>query len=91
MVNDDTLSQTSKTASNPPPNYLLPQFYLIPNYQINYTLENVFRKLKARNRTHAVSKAFTLGILTTQLLTYIKNCFKVDGWNLYDILEEDKI
>ena len=50
-----------------------------------------FRKLKARNRTHAVSMAFSLGILTTQLLTDMKNSFKVDGWNLYDISEEDKI
>ena len=58
---------------------------------VKKTFENIFRKLKARNRTHAVSKAFSLGILTTQLLTDMKNSFKVDGWNLYDILEEDKI
>ena len=51
--------------------------------------KNVFRKIKARNRTHAVSMAFSLGILTTQLLTDTNNIFLVDGWNLYDILEED--
>ena len=58
---------------------------------VKKTLENIFRKLKARNRTHAVSKAFSSGILTTQLLTDMKNSFKVDGWNLYDILEENEI
>ena len=45
---------------------------------VKKTFENVFRKLKARNRTHAVSIAFSLGILTTQLLTDAKNNFKID-------------
>ena len=58
---------------------------------VKKTLENVFRKLKAKNRTQAVSIAFTLGILTSQFLTDANNTFKVDGRNLYDILEEDKI
>ena len=58
---------------------------------VKKTLETVFRKLKAKNRTHAVSIAFTLGILTSQFLTDANNTFKVDEWNLHDILEEDKI
>ena len=58
---------------------------------VKKTLETVFRKLKAKNRTHAVSIAFTLGILTSQFLTDVNNTSKVDEWNLHDILEEDKI
>ena len=58
---------------------------------VKKTIENIFRKLKAKNRTHAVSMAFSLGILTTQLLTDMKNSFKVDGWNLDDVFEENEI
>ena len=36
MVNDDTFSQTSKTASIPYPHYIPIQFPRIPNYLINY-------------------------------------------------------
>ena len=58
---------------------------------VKKTLENVFRKLKARNRTHAVSKAFTLGILTPQLLTDANNIFKVDEWNLQGLSDEIEV
>ena len=58
---------------------------------VKKTLENVFRKLKARNRAHAVSKAFTLGILTPQLLTNANNIFKVDEWNLQGLSDEIEV
>ena len=37
MVNDDTFSQTSKTASIPRPHYIPTPFSQFSNYQINYT------------------------------------------------------
>ena len=32
---------------------------------VNYHLKQVFRKLEASNKTHAVSRAFKLGLITT--------------------------
>ena len=58
---------------------------------VKKTLENVFRKLKARNRAHAVSIAFTLGILTTQLLTDANNIFKVNDWIFFDMSDEMEV
>jgi len=32
---------------------------------VNYHLKQVFRKLEVSNKTHAVSRAFNLGLMTT--------------------------
>ena len=58
---------------------------------VKKTLENIFQKLKARNRTHAVSKAFTLGILTPQLLTDTNNTFMVGELNSQDLPHEIEV
>ena len=41
--------------------------------------------------THAGSMTFTLCILTMQLFADMNNIFKLDVWNLFDILEDDEI
>ena len=44
---------------------------------VKKTFETVFRKLQARNKTNAVTKAFLLGILTPRILTNVQDRYYV--------------
>ena len=46
---------------------------------VKKTLENVFRKLKAKDRAHAVAIGFAMGIITPQILTDTTVKYNISG------------
>ena len=58
-------------------NRQIAQTLFVSENTVKKTLEIIFRKLCARDRTHAVAIAFGMGILTTQKLSEIDFKYKI--------------